>query len=82
MKSEFQDSDVLTRQCVVSFDEMSIDSNFVYDYKDDKVLGLKSNMLVVFARGLFSPLKTAIYYEFDEKLNGESLKSVRNDNNS
>jgi len=39
-------------------------------------------MLVVFSRGLFTPWKTAIYYEFDEKLNGESLKRVRNENNS
>ena len=46
--------------CVLSFDEMHIDS------KLDKILGPFKKVQVVLIRGLFSPWKQPVYFDFDK----------------
>jgi len=73
LKNEFQNAKELDRQCVIGFDEMSIDSKIDYDPNEDKVYGPKSNINCWFVRGLFSPWKQMIAYEFDETLSTEKF---------
>jgi len=66
LKQQFEYAPEIQRQCVLSFDEMSLDSRIEYDPFEDKVYGPKSSMNVYFVRGLFGRWKQAIAYEFDD----------------
>ena len=56
--------------CVLSFDEMHIDS------KLDKILGPFKKVQVVLIRGLFSPWKQPVYFDFD-KINLDLLFIIK-----
>ena len=53
--------------CLLSFDEMHIDS------KLDKILGPFKKVQVFLIRGLFSPWKQPVYFDFDKQMNLDLL---------
>jgi len=66
----------LSKQVVVSFDEVSISSDFALDSVEDKVLGSHKKSQVVMARGLMSPWKNPIYYAYDTDMSEDILDQV------
>lgn len=52
----------LDKYCVLSFDEMHIDSKVVYDCGIDQILGPHSKVQVVLLRGLTSKWKQPVYF--------------------
>ena len=53
------------RVCVLSFDELNVDSRIYYDQAEDKILGPHSNVQVVMVWGLFVKWKYPVYFDFD-----------------
>lgn len=66
----------LEKSCVLSFDEMSIDSRLNYHPGMDKVFGPHSKVQVVLARGLTAPWKQPVYYNFDTTMNKTLLFDI------
>ncbi|KAF0289762.1 Transposable element P transposase [Amphibalanus amphitrite] len=65
----------MDRLCVISFDEMSLDSRYCYDSTADQVLrGSKLQLLMV--RGLCSPWKQTLYYQLDSAMTPGELVHV------
>lgn len=64
------------RVCVLSFDEMNVDSSVTYDSVEDRVIGPHSNVLFVMVRGLFSGWKQPIYYNFDTQITADNLNYI------
>ncbi|KAF0290298.1 Transposable element P transposase [Amphibalanus amphitrite] len=65
----------MDRLCVISFDEMSLDSRYCYDSTADQVLrGSKLQLLMV--RGLCSPWKQPLYYQLDSAMTPGELVHV------
>lgn len=62
--------------CVISFDEMNIDSRRCYDEKEDKILGPHSQVQVVMCRSLCKSWKQPVYYQFDEQMRGRILLHI------
>jgi hypothetical protein len=62
LKNEFENAPEMDRQCVLAFDEMSLEGSFAYDWKEDKIYPPSVNINVYFIRGLFKPWKQAIAY--------------------
>jgi hypothetical protein len=78
LKNYFSGTPELDRQCVICFDEMSLDPSYAYDSTEDKVYGWKKEMNVYFVRGLFGSWKQPFAYEFDEKIQtGQFLDKIR-----
>lgn len=66
----------LHRVCSLSFDEMHICGDFVYDSKEDKVLGGKGKTQVVMARGLFAPWKNPVFFDHNQPMTVSILSEV------
>lgn len=56
---------VAEKLCVLSFDEMHIDSKVVYDVGLDQILGPHSKAQVALVRGLVSRWKQPVFFNFD-----------------
>ncbi len=67
MKQEAMSMKPIYRICVLSFDEMSINSRFALD-KTDNMIVSNSKVLVLMARGLCRNWKQPIYFEFDKRV--------------
>uniref|UniRef100_A0A1B0DA93 Transposable element P transposase-like RNase H domain-containing protein n=1 Tax=Phlebotomus papatasi TaxID=29031 RepID=A0A1B0DA93_PHLPP len=61
---------------VLSFDEVKISGDMVYDPSSDRVIGPHQNAQVIMARGLFANWKQPIYYDFDQNMSPEILFSA------
>ncbi|CAB3379322.1 Hypothetical predicted protein [Cloeon dipterum] len=59
----------------VTFDEVAISGDYVYDAKQDQVLGGKREALVVMAAGIFAPWKTPFYLGFKQELSVDLVYS-------
>ena len=59
--------------CVLNFDEMHIVSKLRYDSKLDEVLGPFKKVQVILIRGLVSPWKQPVYFNFDKQMNLDLL---------
>lgn len=66
----------LHRVTCLSFDEVHVCSDFVYDPKEDIVLGGNSKTQVAMAHGLFSPWKGPVFYQHDQPMTEELLDMV------
>ncbi|KFM75205.1 Transposable element P transposase, partial [Stegodyphus mimosarum] len=64
------------RMCVLSFDEMNVDSRICYDQAEDKIVGPHRNVQVIMVRGLFASWKQPIYFDFDTQMTAELLKKT------
>lgn len=64
------------RMCVLSFDEMHIDSTISYHSGLDQALGPFSRVQVVLARSLMSPWKQPVYYAFDTTMTKNILFDI------
>jgi hypothetical protein len=76
LKEELELASDFRRQCVIGFDEMSIESSLVYCPTEDKVYGPKTQMNVWFVRGLFEGWKQVIAFNFDENLSSEKFLEI------
>lgn len=66
----------LERKCVLSFDQMNFDSMISYHAGLDQALGPFSKVQVVMARGLASPWKQPVYFDFDKTMSKDILSSI------
>ena len=64
------------KMCVVSFDEMAIDSRLVYDVEEDQVLGPHKEVQVAMVRGLLSGWMQPIFYNYDMKMTRKVLFDI------
>ncbi len=55
---------------------MGLDGSIAYDQSEDRIYGPNKNLLVVFARGLFSKWKQPVYYGYDDKLENNAIKTI------
>lgn len=68
----------LDKLCVLSFDEMHIDSRIEYSIAMDKIVGPHSKVQVVLIRGLCAKWKQPIFYDFDVTMKKDLLFSIIN----
>jgi len=68
--------DDFEKVCVLSFDEMKIDSRLSYDASCDTLYGPCNQMMVAMVRGLFSYWKQPIFYAFDAKMKEDLWVSI------
>ena len=71
MKIMTQENKLLTAQqklCIINFDEMSVNSNIVWDKSQDMVIGPHSKAQVVVANGICHKWRQPIFYAFDQKV--------------
>jgi len=59
--------------CVLSFDEIHIDSRLRYDNKLDAILGLFKKTQFALVRGLISAWKQPVYFDFDKQMDRNLL---------
>ena len=64
------------RECVLSFDEMKVESVLEYDPAADEVMGPFNYVQVVMARGLFKNWKQPIYIGFDQSMTKEIIMEI------
>ena len=62
--------------CSLSFDEMSIQKQFVYDIGADKLYSPHSKVQVVMVRGFASSWKQPIYYSYDTNMTPDLLLTI------
>lgn len=60
----------------ISFDEIHLSKEYVFDEKADQVLGDSSKTQVIMARGLMSPWKNPVYYQHSQPVTEELLDTV------
>ncbi len=70
---DFRGNDKL---CVLSFDEMSIDSRVCYAQALDQILQPHSNVQVLMVRGLTQHWKQPVFYDFDRAMDAHLLKDI------
>src|SRR5271154_6311558 len=75
LKHEFMDYSDVQRQAVLSFDEMSLESEYCYNPREDKIYGQESNLTVAVIRGLFSCWKQPVFYDF-QKMTVDKLNTI------
>ena len=75
MKNHADKMDVLARICVISFDEMSIDSRVIVDSTTGDLVS-NSKVQVCMARGLTSSWKQPVYYGFNTDMTLKLLNDV------
>lgn len=66
----------LEKTCILSFDEIHIDNNISYHNGLDQALGSHSKVQVVLARGILSPWKQPIFYDFDQTMDIKLLFEI------
>ena len=65
----------LEKLCVISFDEVALDSRWCYDQTTDQVMSA-SKLQVLMVRGLCGAWKQPCFYEFDAPMTLEKLTQV------
>lgn len=73
LKNEFQDAPEIMRQCVLSFDEMSLEGSYAYDSKEDKIYSPSTNINAYFVRGIHDSWKQMIAYELDDSFHPQNI---------
>lgn len=71
-----EDLSELDKYCVLSFDEMHIDSKVFYDCRIDQIFVPHSKVQVVLLRGLTSKWKQPVYFDFNTTMNKNILFSI------
>ena len=66
----------MERHTILSFDEVDIKNVYQYDSRSKRIFGGVKKMQVVMARGLFSPWKQVIFYDFQTNMTKELLDSL------
>jgi Transposase protein len=66
----------LQKICVLTFDEIYINSNMVYDSVEDQVLGPNNKTQVVMAQGLFGGWKNIVYFDHNKDVTKDILIQV------
>lgn len=64
------------RLCVLSFDETSVASSWTYDKGTDNLCAPKSKLQCAMLRGLASPWKQLVYYNFDTDMTKDILFDI------
>ena len=64
------------RNAILSFDEVDVKNVYQYDKRSNKIYGGVKKMQVVMARGLFSPWKQVIFYDFQANMTKELLDAL------
>ena len=67
--------DDMGRLCVVAFDEISLDPRVCYDQRRDEIMET-SKMQLVMVRGLTSPWKQPVWFDFDQPMTPDKLCEV------
>ena len=73
MKKNAENLTPAEKLCVLSFDEIHIDSKLCYDIKLDEILGPFKKAQFVLLRGLISPWKQPVYFDFEKQMNKNLL---------
>ncbi|KFM70956.1 Transposable element P transposase, partial [Stegodyphus mimosarum] len=76
MKERCEYLNSVEKICVLSFDEMHIDSKLCYDSKLDQILGPFQKVQFVLIRGLISQWKQPIFFDFNTPMKQELLFSL------
>lgn len=64
------------RVATLTFDEVYINSNLVYDTVEDQVLGPSNKTQVIMAQGLFGRWKNIVYYDYNKDVTKDILMEV------
>lgn len=64
------------RICVLSFDEISISQELCFDKGKEQVIGPHKKAQVAFVRGLFDSWKQLFYYDYDQRMSTNLIKSL------
>lgn len=75
MKNEAESMKTWQRICAVSFDEMSVASDVVYDKKLDKLVS-HTKVQVAMVRGICDKWKQPLFYQFDKKMTKDLLFEI------
>ena len=75
LKKHTAQMDELSKICVMSFDEMSIDSRFIIDPKTNDLVS-QSKVQVCMLRGLMSSWKQPVYYDFNSDVTLSLLHEI------
>lgn len=75
MKVEAQSMPRWKRVAALSFDEMNVCSEYVYDTKLDKIVS-HSKVQVVMVRGICAPWKQPIFYGYDTRMTVQLLNQI------
>lgn len=73
---EMTDFTPLQRICVLSFDEMKIKKQYLYDKVNDETLKPANYVQVAMIRGLFGNWKQPIYFQFDCSMTKSILEKI------
>jgi hypothetical protein len=76
MKGRASCMSALHRAACLSFDEVYHSSDYVFDSKEDKVLGGSQKTQVIMLRGLFAPWKGPVYFQHSQPVTEELLDHV------
>jgi len=76
LKSELAEAPSLSKVAVLAFDEISIDSKYCYDMKNDVVRGKHEDACVTAVRGLFYKWKQIIHYQFGKNIGKDDLLNM------
>lgn len=66
----------LKKLCVLSFDEMKIKKQFLYNKLTDETLKPASYVQIAMVRGLFENWKQAVFFYFDCSMKKEKLETI------
>jgi len=75
LKSESVNMDITKRLCALSFDEMSINSNYALDKSTNAIVSA-SKVQVVMARGICDGWKQPVFYAFDRNMTKNLLLQI------
>lgn len=75
LEAAVQGMSAIQRLCVLSFDEMALDSRYCYDASSDQVL-TGSKLQVLMVRALCASWKQPLFYELDAPMTPEKLADV------
>lgn len=76
LKSKGASMAVVEKLCVLSYDEMYVSHEVKLDREVEQIVGNHKNVQVVMLRGLASPWKQPIYYDFDCPMTKTILMSI------
>lgn len=76
MKAKGRCMSALDRITALTFDEVYISSNMVYDPVQERVLGPFNKTQVIMAQGIFGRWKNVVYFQYNEDVTPEILSSV------
>lgn len=76
MQVSSHDIEPMQKLCVLSFDEMKIKKQYVYDKKNDETTKPANYAQVAMIRGLVGRWKQVIFYDYDCKMTKEKVNSI------